>query len=342
MFIRNAWYSVALSAEIKAELFARTVLNEKLVLFRDPQGKLVALDDRCAHRQVPLSKGRLLGDQIECWYHGMRFDCSGKCVHIPSQNSIPPQARVRGYPVAEKYGWVWLWMGDASKADERAIPDHGVCASEQFAGEMSYFHIGTSYLLAIDNLLDLSHIAYVHPKTIVSHQLAETPPTIEVEPNAVRVRRVLKNERTPPLLKQMMKLDTIERVQEVSFWPVGNTRVETIAQAPDRPEAPKLRLYTTSIFTPETDTTLHAWVGMHRDFALDVPQLTGLITKEVQETVLEDKDVTQALQGNWRDDAPIFYVAVDGAANAARKILDRLIAEERAPNGAPAREISAV
>ncbi|WP_394823877.1 Rieske 2Fe-2S domain-containing protein [Pendulispora albinea] len=331
MLIRNAWYAAALCNEIKSEeLFARTLLNDKIVFYRTSEGKVAALEDRCIHRQVPLSKGRLKGDQIECWYHGLRYEPSGKCVHIPSQRTIPARACVRTYPVAEKYGWVWLWMGDPAQADEALVPDHWPCTSPEFAGEMSYFHINTDYRLAVDNLLDLSHIAYVHPKTIVSQAVAEATPEITVKENEVRVRRTLRNETTPPLLKQMMGLDHIDRVQEVVYWPVANTRVETFAHPPGRPEGPVLRLFTTSMFTPETNDSIHAWVGMHRDFALGHPKLTEAITKEVIVTVLEDKDVTEHLQNNWKNDAPLIHLAVDRAAFAAREILERLYTRENA------------
>jgi vanillate O-demethylase monooxygenase subunit len=328
MFIRNAWYAVALCPEIKTELFGRTILNEKIVFYRQSDGQVAALEDRCVHRQVPLSKGRLFGDQIECWYHGLRFAPSGECVHIPSQQTIPQRACVRAYPVAEKYGWVWVWCGDRELCDEALIPNHWVCTAPDHAGEMTYFHINTDYRLGVDNLLDLSHIAFVHLKTIVSHAVAEAQPEIVIKENEVRVRRVLRREKTPPLLQQMMKLEYIDRVQDVVFWPVANTRVETAARPPDQPDAPALNLYTTTMFTPETETSSHTWVGMHRDFAVANAKLTELITKEVIVTVLEDKDVTEHLQQNWKQDAPIIHLAVDRAPLAARRILDRLLAKE--------------
>jgi vanillate O-demethylase monooxygenase subunit len=334
MFIRNAWYAVALSHEIKAQLLGRTVIKERIVLYRTTDGTVAALEDRCIHRQVPLSKGRLHGDLVECWYHGLRYNPLGQCVHIPSQPEIPRRACVRTFPVVEKYGFVWVWMGDRERCDEALIPDHSVCTSPEFAGEMTYFHINTDYRLAIDNLLDLTHLAFVHLKTIKSEAIAVTAPKIEVNGDRVIVRRLLQNEPTPPLLKKMMKLDYIDRVQQVIFWPVGNTRVETFAHPPDQPNAGTLRLFTTSMFTPESDTSNHAWVGMHRDFVIGDEALTKLITQEVIVTVLEDKDVTEQEQNNWKDNAPMIHLTVDRASFAARQILDRLIkceSVDRAP-----------
>jgi len=328
MLIRNSWYVAALSSEIKTELFARKILNENIVMYRTSDGTLAVLEDRCPHRQVPLSKGRLQGDTLVCWYHGLQFDAKGKCIHIPSQQLIPQRACVKTYPAAEKYGFVWLWMGEPALCDEALIPDHSVCSSAQFAGEMCYTHVLTDYRLAIDNLLDLTHINYVHTETISSIAVAETPPAITVSEREVRVSRVLRKEKNSPLLKKMMGLDYIDRTQEVIFWPVGNTRVETTARAPGEADGPALRLFTTSIFTPETVDSSHIWVGMHRDFALDNQPLTQMILQEVVKTVLEDKDVTEHLQQNWKQSAPIVYLAVDQAAAAARRMLADLRLQE--------------
>jgi phenylpropionate dioxygenase-like ring-hydroxylating dioxygenase large terminal subunit len=332
MLIRNAWYVAARKADIETKLLARTILNEKVVLFRKPDGQVAALEDRCCHRQVPLSKGILREDQVECWYHGLRFDSTGRCVHIPSQPNIPRRVCVRTYPIAEKYGFVWIWIGAAERADEALIPDHWVCSAPELEGEMSYFYIETDYRLGLDNLLDLSHIAFVHPHTIASRAVAEANVSVNVQGNTVRVSRTLRNEPAPPLLKHMMSLDAIDRVQDVVFWPISNTRVETTAHPPGQPDGQKLRLFTTTIFTPETERTMHTWVGMHRDFALHNPELTKLITQQVIVTVNEDKDVTEHLQRNWDASAPTINLAVDQAPLAARRILERLYREQT--NGA--------
>lgn len=328
MFIRNTWYAAALSTEIKAELlFARTILNVKIVLYRTSDGQVAALEDRCAHRQVPLSKGRLLGDLVECWYHGLRYERSGKCVFIPSQSAIPQNACVKSFPVAEKHGLIWIWMG-AQEPDQALIPDHWVCDSPELAGELNYCPIKCDYRIGIDNILDISHAAFVHVKTLGSQEVVKTLPEFLISDNEVRVRRTLHNEKTPPLYQTIMKLEYIDRVQDVIYWPVGNTRVDTVAHPPGRPDGKSLRVFTTTIFTPETELTTHLFVGMHRDFAIDNSKLTELITQQVFATVLEDKDVAEHLQANWKDDAPIVNIKLDRAAIAARQMLDRLLTKE--------------
>ena len=117
MFLKNAWYVIAVSEEIKDAPLGRVVLGEPIVLWRTEEGVPVALEDRCCHRQAPLSVGLVKGNQIQCGYHGLTFDAEGTCVEVPSQERVPPGAKVRKFPVYENYGWIWIWMGDPSNAD---------------------------------------------------------------------------------------------------------------------------------------------------------------------------------------------------------------------------------
>jgi vanillate O-demethylase monooxygenase subunit len=122
MFPRNFWYVAAWDDEVKrGQLMRRTICGQPIVLWRKEDGTPAALEDRCAHRHMPLSDGFLRGDNVECPYHGLTYDASGACVRIPSQNLIPPSVRVRSFPVVERYHWVWLWMGDPALADPAAI-----------------------------------------------------------------------------------------------------------------------------------------------------------------------------------------------------------------------------
>ncbi len=324
MFIQDAWYAAALSEEVKREPFPRTILNKKVVMYRNSANQVVALEDRCAHRQVPLSRGLLIGDDLQCWYHGLRYNCSGECVSIPSQSTIPKGMCVRTFPAVEKYGFVWLWTGDPGKADEGAIPNHWVCSAPELAGAMSYCSIACNYLFGIDNILDISHAAFVHEKTLGSLDIVQTPPEILIQDDEVRVRRYLRREKTPPLFTKILKLDYIDRFQEVLYWPVGNTRVETRAHACDDSSGKVYHVYTTTIFTPATDVTSHVFVGMHRDFDVDNQMFTDFTTKEVFSTVMEDKDVAESLQANWSTTAPIIDIHLDQPAFAARRILGRM------------------
>jgi len=121
MFLNNYWYCAALPHEVGTKPLRRVICNEPVVLYRDIQGNPVALEDRCSHRQAPLSTGDVRGNNIQCVYHGFVFDDAGKCVHIPHQGNIPSRAHIRAYPAEEKWGFVWIWRGDAKKADALKI-----------------------------------------------------------------------------------------------------------------------------------------------------------------------------------------------------------------------------
>ena len=98
MFIKNAWYIAAWSHQITTQPLARTICNEPVVLYRDAaNGKAGALEDRCCHRGTPLSLGEVVPEGLQCGYHGLVFDTSGACVHVPGQDKIPAKARVRSY-----------------------------------------------------------------------------------------------------------------------------------------------------------------------------------------------------------------------------------------------------
>jgi vanillate O-demethylase monooxygenase subunit len=182
-----------------------------------------------------------------------------------------------------------------------------------------------NYLFGIDNILDISHAAFVHGETLGSLAIAQSPPQVSITEKDVRVLRNLKQEPAPPMYQSLLGLKEIDRSQEVIYWPIGNTRVETVARPPGQTEGRALRAYTTTIFTPATETETHVFVGMHRDFAVDNPQLTDVIAQKINSTVDEDRDVAEALQGNWDPDAPMIDIALDAPATAARRMLSKLL-----------------
>src|SRR5258708_13824408 len=165
-FLKNTWYGAAWSYEIGADgMLARTITRVPLLFWRDGAGGVVALDDRCCHRAAPLSKGRREGDNIRCMYHGLLFDKTGKCIEIPSQDFIPPAAKVRAYPVVERFKWVWISVVDADLEDITIIHDTHSLHDARWRGTAGYLYYAADYLLITDNLLDFSHLSHVHETT---------------------------------------------------------------------------------------------------------------------------------------------------------------------------------
>jgi phenylpropionate dioxygenase-like ring-hydroxylating dioxygenase large terminal subunit len=155
----NRWYMIAKSSEVREQPVKREIWNQSVALFRTANGEIHALEDRCAHRLVRLSFGRVLEDKIECAYHGWQFNGAGQCVHIPHLSSKPslPNCQVRSFPLVEKHGFVWIFPGDPQLSHEispmemREWDDLNEIASVARLTCQAHF----SYL--VENLMDMYH-----------------------------------------------------------------------------------------------------------------------------------------------------------------------------------------
>lgn len=199
MYARNAWYVVAWSSDLKpAKPYAMQVLGEQLVLYRTEQGSVVALADRCVHRLAPLSLGRCEGDRLRCMYHGLLFAPDGAVVEIPGQDKIPPQTRVRAYPVVEQASWIWVWMGDPAQADEALIPPSIGPDHPDYIMGYGHLDYAAEARLINDNLLDFSHLSYVHAKSFqAGPEFAQHLPKLEVLDRGVRFSRWVVGDKGP-------------------------------------------------------------------------------------------------------------------------------------------------
>ena len=188
MFLRNAWYMAGWSRDFTSEQpVATMILDEPIVVYRTAGGTPVALFDRCPHRFAPLSKGRIEGDDLRCMYHGLKFAPSGKCIEIPGQAKIPPQACVRRYPVVDRYSGAWVWMGDPARADEALIPNFVGIDDPAWAMKPGRMDYAANYVLINDNLLDLSHIPFLHCRSLGA---ALTPEGVS-RPTVTRMERAV-------------------------------------------------------------------------------------------------------------------------------------------------------
>ncbi|MDZ4136520.1 MAG: Rieske 2Fe-2S domain-containing protein, partial [Paracoccaceae bacterium] len=198
-FIRNTWYVIGRSEDFGRKLTPLRVLAEDLVVFRREDGSVVALEDACPHRKLPLSQGALVGDRVVCGYHGLTFDGTGTCVAAPTQaDAVPRRARVASYAVLERYGFVWIWMGDAPADPATMIeiahfddPAWGKTAR----GALS---IGCHYLWIVDNLLDPSHVAWVHVTSFAGGGTDSAPLQITEDGDALVVWRWIMAQPAPP------------------------------------------------------------------------------------------------------------------------------------------------
>ena len=195
MFVRNCWYVAGWSHDLPEDgPIARTIINQPIVLYRTSDGAIVGFEDRCCHRGAPLSLGRKEGDDLRCMYHGLKFDRSGRCIEIPGQDRIPPAACVRTYPVVERHSWIWVWMGDAAKADPDLIPPAVGFDDPNWTLRSGHMDYEANYLLINDNLTDFSHLSFVHANSFgATEAWARTRPTVTLLDRGIRVQRWMVN-----------------------------------------------------------------------------------------------------------------------------------------------------
>ena len=242
MFLRNFWYVAAYDQEIGREPLGRMILGEPVVFFRTAAGAPVAFEDRCAHRHLPLSMGQLVGDTLQCRYHGLRYDASGACVKVPGQDTIPPAARVKTYPVIERYRWLWIWMGDPALADPAAITDFHWLDDPFWGAKGQYLHVKANWQLIVDNLLDLTHLAFVHETTIGNAALVQNAKVkVERAANNVVVTRWIIDAPAPPtFVKAGGFTANVDRWQIIDFVPPAFLRLD-VGGSPTGTGAPQGR-----------------------------------------------------------------------------------------------------
>lgn len=346
MFIRNCWYVAAWDTEIPAEgLFHRTLLNEPVLLYRDTQGRVVALENRCCHRSAPLHIGRQEGDCVRCLYHGLKFNPSGACVEIPGQEQIPPKTCIKSYPVVERNRLVWIWMGDPARANPDDIVDYFWHDSPEWRMKPGYIHYQANYKLIVDNLLDFTHLAWVHPTTLGTDSAASLKPVIERDTTGtgkLTITRWYLNDDMSNLHKGVAKFEgKADRWQIYQWSPPALLRMDT-GSAPTGTGAPEgrrvpeaVQFLHTSIQTPETETTSHYWFCQARNFDLDDEALTEKIYQGLVVAFEEDRTMIEAQQKilSQVPDRPMVPIAADAGLNQGRWLLDRLL---KAENGGTA------
>ncbi len=341
MFPRNAWYVAALAHEVGREPLARRILGEDVVLFRRLDGVPVALEDQCCHRQLPLSLGKVEGDGMRCGYHGFRFDASGACVEIPGQDAIPPNAGVRSFVVAERWKLVWIWPGDAALADPATIPDLWWCDHPDWKlTSPDMVPLACDARLIVDNVLDATHLTYVHASSIGSGGLTEVQPVVETGENHVRVSRWVLDQPPPPMYAKAGNFEgAADRWAAVEFRTpcvainfagcvdVGHGGPDgDLASSPRRVE-----LVAISLPTPSTDTSCYYFFAFCRAFAHDDPEVERLFSHVMVDVFREDFVILEAQQKriNERPAARRVSTINDRASFLARGMIERMAAAER-------------
>ncbi len=341
MYLRNTWYALARRDEVGEALTPYQVLGERLVAYRKADGTAVALEDACPHRKLPLSMGTRQGDHIMCGYHGLTFDGAGTCVAAPTQSKIPTAARVKSYPTADKWGLVWVWMGDPAQADTSKLiaienattPGWGISNGDSMV-------CGCNYLYLVDNLLDPSHVAWVHVTSFAAPGTEDTPLQIATPPEGVVVSRWMLDRDPPPfyapLLKFKGKCDRLQHY-EVRYPSLGiNKSIFTPAGTggPGKPLHEQAYMMVSFHFlTPVDDkTTRYFWLQNRNTDAANAG-LTEQIAAGARRAFEEDRVILEAVHaGMANKTTPNLDLALDGGALRFRRGLSALIDRETSPS----------
>lgn len=347
MFLKNCWYVAGFPEEFGRHLLSRTYLNEPVVLFRKRGGVPVALEDRCAHRRLPLSRGRLIGDTVQCGYHGLTYDCGGVCIRIPGQDRIPAGTGVRTYPVADRHGFTWIWMGEPGLADESLIPDYSGLDAPDWGRSRIQFHVEAHYQLIIDNLLDLSHLAYVHGTTTGSPAIAEDAEVrMEREGTTVRVRRWAEVIPAAPTFRQFGGYEgEIDSWQISEFRPPSYVRVSYgsavagsgIPKGDGFWEQGQWGFQVFHGITPETERTTFQFRYVAHPRAMADEGVTARFYRECDQIIGEDIEIFPVQQAAIDTDPHAsaedinsgVTIVHDGGVIAARRVVTELLERQQ-------------
>ena len=341
-FLRNAWYVAAWADELGAGvLLNRTLLEESVLLFRDSQGMAHAMQDRCPHRYAPLHFGKHLGDGIRCGYHGLEFNTQGRCVHNPhAQGAIPAATKVRVYPLVERHSFLWIWMGEPAGADAAGVPDFSFQDAEQFYVGKRYLLARAGYLLEVDNILDLSHIQFLHPTTLGSGDVSKGHYDSHVDGETVWSKRSTHAEIMPEFLYRARNIapgTPCDRWIDVRWNAPANMALFAGAVPSGIARSPEAGVSQAHVFTPETNKSTHYWFGISFPRAMGILGETMALEQIAALQVpfeTEDLPMLEAQQRNIdlmdpADYKPLLF-KIDTAAAQARRILERKIALESA------------
>lgn len=341
--LKTAWYMAGWSEEIRrGEILERKLANQSLVMFRGADGKVAALADRCPHRFAPLHVGELTSSQtLRCRYHGLEFGSDGRCTHNPhGDGRIPAAARVPSYPIAERHGILWLWLGEPQAADETKLPDYTVLDESLRCVSRRYLMVKANYQLETDNIMDLSHIQFLHPSTLGSSAVKNGATTVEQVGHTVYSRRFMSAERLSPFLERTFMVppgSLADRWLDVRWDPPASMLLTISIGVSGRPREEACTVLVPHIFSPATSSTTHYWFAsaferrLYPDAQARADQHVEGLTKPFKE---EDLPMLEAQQSVINDDEfwslkPIL-LPTDAAAVRARRVHDELLRQEQA------------
>lgn len=341
MFLKNAWYVAAWSEEISRDLMTRTICEEHILLYRKENGDPVAIGNMCPHRFAPLNMGRLRGDDVQCGYHGMVFGETGKCVLNPHHGGkISPAMKVSAYPVAERHALIWLWMGEAERADPALIPDFSCHTDPNFVNVHGVIEMAANYELITDNLLDLTHGEFVHDGLLSSEAITISKlETIEAGNTVWSNRWMPDGDPAPVWNKLLTDCRGTANGADVDHWlymrwdAPAHLLLDVGVTPPGRTRADGVWAYGTDIITPIDATHSYYFWAVSRNHDIDRQDITEFWQFSIDGAFVgQDQPMIEAQQRmlgarSIEEMSPV-AIPADIPGGKARRVLKRLIAQE--------------
>ncbi len=340
-FIRNAWYVACYSRDIlPGKIFSRRILGENVVFYRKTDGTVVAMKDRCPHRSFPLSSSSLDGDDIVCGYHGIRFGADGMCKHVPTQSSTPRALRVPSFVAVETAPVVWIWMGDEQLARQTALPDAAwMLDSYGWGTSYDYLKVDSSYVFLHENLVDLSHLTFLHANTFGTPDYASAPFETEITDDAIIVRRTVQPTRLPPVYANPLGMQGVAaaRIVTSTYLSPGLSISAVVLRNLEQPEHERIdhHIRTAQLLTPCDYRTVHYHFVVGRDFVKEDTSVSDFILQGVKAAFIEDVFALESITRVRREDTDIHFaeksVSSDRAGVMLRRRLQSLAEKETRP-----------
>ena len=342
-YLSNTWYVAAWSSEVADQPMSRTILDQQLVLYRTADGRACVASNLCPHRFAPLSMGQVVGNTIECPYHGLRFNEDGRCTYNPdSDGRIPSGARLRTFPVEERWGAVWIWPGDVERADPALIPTYNFLDDvDHWRPVTGLLHVRANYRHINDNIMDQAHLHMVHHNTLGCDMVRLAKSEVVRDPDGTIWSNRYGSDGAPPAIFDMMWRSTRgDYTGGMDHWVEGGwnapslVRNNTGVTLHGQPREAGLETKNAHFLTPETGSTTHYFWAIARHFDLDNPVLDQQIREGTEYAfVHEDEVMLHGIQqamgdGDFWAMRPALMPS-DAGAVSLRRTLDKMIAEER-------------
>lgn len=302
-WITDAWYVAGWDSEIDSAPMARTICGVPMMFYRRLDRSVVAMRDACPHRLLPLSMGIREGDSIRCKYHGLKLGADGVAEEMPLKSeAVNRRVCAETFVVAERHRFVWVWIGDKSKADEALIPDLWPCSADGWVFDGGYYPVACDYRLMIDNLMDLTHETYVHASSIGQHEILEAPLHCRTDGDSVYLERWMPDIDAPPFWRGALKKPgQVDRWQVCQFVLPSAVMIDVgvapvCAGATIEQHDQGVRGIVVDFMTPETETSHHYFWGMARNFDVDDAGFTARFKAQQGGVFAEDRVILEAQQ----------------------------------------------